>query len=191
MTQRRLIIGCITLFFLAISFNFPVSAGEKTAEAEKLFSLVNQRLTWMKDVAAFKWVNKKAIEDKAREEVVIAKAAESAGNEGLDVESAKSFFRVQIEAAKQIQNGWHKEWKEKGFPKDAKFADLKTEIRPALIKLGNEIIARIKTALPVLKNPDLSGELGKKIQSGVDVKYVDNRTKAALLEALAKIETAE
>ncbi len=167
------------------------TAGDDLAKAETLFQLINERLSYMKDVAAFKWVNKKPIEDKAREEVVIQKTAEAAGKEGLDVESAKGFFRVQIEAAKVIQNQFHDTWKKNGFPRDAKFADLKTEIRPALIDLGNRILAQIKAALPVLKNPENTVALEEMIQKEVTVKYVDAEMKQALLDALRKIDRAD
>lgn len=191
--KRVIVIFTLTTIFLLsnIVSCTTISSRKNAKEADKLFELINGRLSYMKDVAAFKWVNKKPIEDLAREEVVIQKTAEAAGKAGLDEESTKQFFRVQIEAAKQIQRGWHKEWQENGFPEDAKFADLTTEIRPALIELGDDIIVQIKTTMPVLSNSSNEDKLKRMIKSSIKVKHVDEITKEQLLEALTKIESAK
>lgn len=190
--EKRVFFVCMMIVVLFFGIpNDVIACEKKMADTGKLFELVNKRLSYMKDVAAFKWVNKKPIEDISREAVVIQKASEAAGKEGLDVESTQLFFGVQIEAAKQIQRGWHKVWRENGFPEDVTFADLKTEIRPALIKLGNEIIIQIKTAGPTLRDPDFSDKLKSMIKSGINIKYVDDKTKEKLLKALSKIELAK
>lgn len=180
----------ITVFlFSGLSGCTTMSSRKKTEEADRLFELVNKRLSYMKDVAAFKWVNERPIEDLAREKVVIQTAAEAAGKEGFDEESTVAFFKIQIEAAKQIQEGWHNEWRENGFPEDAGFADLVTEIRPALIELGDEIIVQIAVAMPVLSEPANSDKLKSMIKSGIKVKYVDDETKEKLLAALTEIKS--
>ncbi len=52
--------------------------------SDKLFSVINERLSYMEDVALFKAQKHKAIEDIKREEVVIAKASASAAKAGLN-----------------------------------------------------------------------------------------------------------
>ena len=191
--MRKILNVCLLSLALILAANIgqALAADHNLADAEKLFQLINDRLAYMKDVAAFKWVNKAAIEDRAREEVVIQKTAEAAGKEGLEVESTKEFFRVQIEAAKKIQWGWHAEWKKDGFPKDMKFADLKKEIRPALIDLGNKIVTQIKTALPVLHDPANQAELENMIEHAITITYVDRDVKLQLLKALTTIKAAD
>jgi len=109
------------------------------SEPQTLDQLINARLAYMKDVAAYKWLHQIPIEDLAREQTVI-KAAQQAGLQpGLTIEFSRLFFTAQIEAAKEIQRYWFTQWQQTGAPQTA--PDLVTEVRPKLIKLGNQIVA--------------------------------------------------
>lgn len=108
-----------------------------------LADLVNERLSYMKDVAAYKWQNQLPIEDLERERIVIRNSIEQAAAFGLDSASTQSFFEEQITAAKLIQQYWFDQWKERGFDDQLSFRDLNTEVRPALLELGNQILGTI------------------------------------------------
>ena len=69
----------------------------------RIFSTINERLSYMEDVALFKAQNHLPIEDIQRESVVINKAKVSASEQGLDPEIVKDFFQAQISVAKAIQ----------------------------------------------------------------------------------------
>ena len=122
-------------------------ASKQNLQASKslvdLAKLVNERLSYMEAVAAYKWEHSLAIEDLEREKVVIQSSMDQAGNFGLDSISTRMFFEQQIEAAKQIQRYWFKHWEQNGFEPDQNFGDLKTEIRPVLLQLGKQILASI------------------------------------------------
>lgn len=115
--------------------------------AADIFQLVNERLAFMKDVATYKAKNGEPVEDKVRERVVIEKAKQRALKAGLDPASTEAFFRAQIAAAKAIQYrylaGWSFSPEVPGNPP----RDLVEEIRPELLRLGNDIIAAIKQYL--------------------------------------------
>lgn len=132
--------------------------------------LVAQRLSLMDEVAAHKWLNDLPIEDLNREGVVIAAARASAANQGLDPAAADRFFRVQIEAAKEIQDYWISAWIDRDGPITA--PDLATEIRPELIRLGNAITK-------ALANCEVGSLLG-----GLGIEGLNDRRRTELVDAL-------
>ena len=101
-------------------------------------SLLAQRLQLMRDVAAYKWHHAHAIEDLEREKAVLDNAQLSALRFGLTSESSRAFFEAQIEAAKVIQRAWFEQWYEQGSPAIA--PDLNRDLRPALLRLGDQIV---------------------------------------------------
>ena len=116
-------------------------------DAGALFASVNARLSLMKPVAAWKLDKGVAVEDLAREKVVLDKAVASAEQLGINAASTRAFFQAQIEAAKEIQRCWIKRWQSGAAPKMTEYPDLKDEIRPDLIRLGREILVRFKATL--------------------------------------------
>ncbi len=95
----------------------------------------------MQDVAAYKWRNGLPVEDAERETVVLAAAREQALNAGLRADNAEAFFRVQIEAAKDVQRFWFDRWSRAGSPAEA--PDLNAHIRPRLLELGDRILSML------------------------------------------------
>lgn len=121
------------------------AAAGASATAEGLYALVAERLAQMEAVAAFKWLNERPVEDVEREAVVIRAALDAARDRGIQAEGAETFFRVQIEAAKDIQRYWFGRWSDGEGPADA--PDLATEIRPRLLVLGEQITDRLGLAV--------------------------------------------
>jgi len=110
-----------------------------TNTADDLYALIGERLSHMRDVAAFKWLQGRPVEDKEREQVVVTAALEAARNHGIRAAGAESFFQQQIAAAKDIQQYWFERWQTHGGPDAA--PDLTAEVRPQLLALGDRIIA--------------------------------------------------
>jgi cyclohexadienyl dehydratase len=106
--------------------------------ADELYALVGKRLSHMRDVAAFKWLHERPVEDLTREQVVVEAALAEARNRGLRPGGAEVFFSEQIAAAKDIQHYWFERWDAEGGPLRA--PDLAGEIRPRLLELGEQII---------------------------------------------------
>lgn len=96
-----------------------------------LVDLIVQRLELADTVAAAKWGTHGAIDDPAREQVVLDAAAAGAIQRGLDPDVVKLLFRDQIEASKTVQYGLFSEWS--AAPEDAPttIPDL-SKIRPIL-----------------------------------------------------------
>lgn len=126
---------------------FSASPSSAAGDIEKLFAAVDARLLLMKPVAAWKLDKSVPVEDLAREKVVLGKATASAEDLGIDAESTRAFFQAQIDAAKEIQRCWIERWRTGAATKPADYPDLKTEIRPELIRLGREILTNFKSVL--------------------------------------------
>jgi cyclohexadienyl dehydratase len=132
-----------TLGLVSHSLAYGATA-DSVSSSSHLSQLINARLGYMKDVAAYKWINNIAIEDLAREQKVIEAAQNSGLRSHLTMVSSRQFFALQIEAAKEIQHYWFKQWQE--GPEPDRAPDLVNEVRPRLIELGNDIVQAL--ALP-------------------------------------------
>ena len=125
----------ILLFAAMLLFSHQASA---EVIASELFKAINERLGYMEDVALFKARRQLAIEDIEREKIVIEKAKKSAQNKGLDPDSVEAFFKAQISVAKAIQFRYRADLLSQPTSREPR--DLKQEIRPQLISLGDQII---------------------------------------------------
>ena len=108
---------------------------------EMLYRLINQRLSLMEQVAAYKWINEQPIAVPEREAFVISKAVDDGLQYGITTDSSGAFFWAQIEAAKDIQQCWFDRWTAGQAPETAE--DLVAIVRPKLILLGSEITSRL------------------------------------------------
>ncbi len=114
------------------------SAHAAQATNEPLLRLLNERLVLMQQVAAYKWQHDLPIEDRAREDQVVANSVDKALRVGMVPQSAAEFFRAQIAAAKAVQAYWFARWRDTAGPAQA--PDLISVIRPRLLVLGEQII---------------------------------------------------
>lgn len=73
-------------------------------EPTKIYSLINERLSYMRNVTHYKYVNHLCIENRKREENVLLSAKEFAEENGLDEVSVVNLFKVKIQIAKIIQH---------------------------------------------------------------------------------------
>jgi chorismate mutase-like protein len=155
-----------------------------------LFSLIDRRLSYMKAVAAYKWAEGLPIDDAQREGLVLRDSLSASAEAGLDVESVREFFLLQIQVAKHVQTEWHNKWKSEGFQDNVPNPDLKEQIRPALIAIGTNIVRQIKEALPLLQDKNCLSSQAASICAEIKTLFVDNGMKAKLLESLTRIKAA-
>lgn len=142
------------------------------ASAADLTQLVEQRLGYMKDVAAYKWQHKLAIENKEREAVVLDAALDQGLRFGLTKDSSRHFFSVQILAAKEIQSYWFQQWLNHPDSAPENPANLERDIRPALLLLGEAITAALADGNSKLTVFDVRG------LSSATVGHLDTAAKA-------------
>lgn len=177
---------CACGLLLVLAAGSPSLAAEGDAEAA--FQLIDARLELMKPVAAWKQAEGAAVEDKAREAVVVEKAVEAAGKRNIDPEGAAAFFRAQIEAAKEIQVCWIDRWTAGTATPPAEVPDLKSEIRPQLIKIGGELLAAVEANLS--DGEGFPASALPAFQAAVQVDCLSDETRDGLFEALSRMRLA-
>ena len=184
-------------YFLTIFITVALTLPAITLADEITFKLINQRLMLMKSVAAYKWINNIAIEDKVRERIVIQRAKQSSLKLGLAPASVGQFVSTQIEVAKQIQRYWFEEWAKGSGPTES--SDLMTQVRPQLLTLSQQIISSLKspeetlditlffTAVSVVGLSEATkGNLYRSLEA---IKRYDNRLQQILETGILRIGT--
>lgn len=121
------------------------SAMALPAVKDSVAQLINQRLSYMKDVAGYKAKNHLPVEDLTQEDKVLSDSVAIAEKSGLDGESVKPFIHAQMDAAKAIQYRYRADWlsqRESGWqpaPLD--------QVRVKISALNSEILADISANL--------------------------------------------
>ena len=184
----RLLLFCcalgVGLVFLAAR-PLQVSA-EPSAQA--VFERVAERLSLMQPVAAWKLANDVAVEDLAREAVVLESATAAAVEAGLDAATAGAFFEAQIEAAKDIQRCWIGRWQAGAAQPPESVPDLTTEVRPRLLELGVELLDSIEAA--VAAGVTFDGALAGDFAATADIDCLSAPSRDAIYGALGQLHLA-
>ena len=157
--------------------------------ADAVFEGIAERLSLMKPVAAWKRANGVAVEDRAREAVVLENATAAAAAAGLDPATDRPFFEAQIEAAKDVQNCWIGRWDANQAPPPENAPDLKTEIRPALLALDCALLDSIQAALA--QDIAFDGARAADFAAAADVECLSAARRDTVYERLGHLRLAE
>ncbi len=193
MTQRA---GyCRVIFALCFAVGIGIVAlvarpSQVSAEpsAQAVFERIAERLSLMQPVAAWKLANDVAVEDLAREAVVLESATGAAVEAGLDAETAQAFFEAQIEAAKDIQHCWIGRWEAGTAQPPESAPDLTTEIRPRLLELGVELLDSIEAALA--DGVTFDAALADDFAATADIDCLSDPSRDAIYAALGQLHPA-
>ena len=148
---------------------------------EALYRLINERLSLMEQVAAYKWINEQPIAVPERETLVISNAARDGLQYGITTDSSSAFFSAQIVAAKIIQQCWFDRWEEEKPPETAE--DLAGVVRPKLISLGREIVSRLA------KNTNDEKLFNRLFSKNLPVECLSDGALQKVFEALKNVTT--
>lgn len=107
---------------------------------DELLLLIQKRLVIMHEVARTKWNQNLPIEDKIREQQILADLAARANQYGLNEKLVTRFFQAQMDASKEMQKKDFFLWSEDGELKFEKIFSLKDELRAYIDQLNNEMI---------------------------------------------------
>jgi chorismate mutase len=114
-----------------------------------LTGAISDRLALADTVAASKWASGAAIDDPAREQVVLDSVSQLAVERGLDPEYVRTVFRDQIEASKTVQRALFFVWSLPGQAPPSGSPDL-GPVRTAINQLNVEIVDQMASQRKLL-----------------------------------------
>jgi chorismate mutase len=181
--------------FLSMTFEmvfsaFILSSAVQSAEPElsdSLFQTIDERLGYMEDVALFKAQNRIPVEDIAREKVVLFDAKELASSHRLNPDSMEHFFIAQISAAKAIQYRYSAELLALEMP--TRSIDLQSEIRPALDRLGGEIVSLFSALLE--SRATIVEKDREQFMNTLQSRLLDDSEREALFDAMLEVRRSQ
>ena len=128
----------LLLTLLVLSAN--AHASEVPATFAPLLNSIAERLTIADQVALSKWDSHKPVEDKKRDQEVIASVVAQAPSYKLDPAAVEQFFSAQIEANKMLQYARLAQWHAVGIAPQKAAANLAQDIRARLDNLQPELL---------------------------------------------------
>jgi cyclohexadienyl dehydratase len=139
--------ACAALFLLLFAGSATAQSPryeDPRADVQRVLELIEQRLSLMPEVAAWKWHAKQDIVDVARERAVLDQSVRDAAAIGLSEAAARHFFDLQIRMARAVQEHRFREWRATTPP--ARGRELASELRPALDRVGQQLLVALYLA---------------------------------------------
>ena len=172
--KRRLVFAL--LFVSASAFAAPPTL-------EPLLNSIAERLTIADQVALSKWDSKKPVEDKKREQDVLASVIAQAPSYKLEPAAAEQFFSAQIEANKLVQYTHLSDWQFQGKAPDDPRPDLVQQIRPRLDELQKRLLQQLADFTPQRTDPQCPQWLAEAVHEPLN----DPLRQLAMIRATAEL----
>lgn len=159
------------------------SASAAPPTLEPLLNSIAERLEIADQVALSKWDSKKPVEDKKREQEVIASVSAQAPTYMLDPAAAEQFFSAQIEANKLVQYTHLSDWQFQGKAPDDPRPDLIKQIRPQLDELQKRLLQQLADFTPQRADPQCPAWLATAVHEPLN----DPLRQLAMIRATAEL----
>ncbi|MBD8270442.1 chorismate mutase [Pseudomonas fluorescens] len=169
-------------FVFALLF-VSASASAAPPTLEPLLNSIAERLEIADQVALSKWDSKKPVEDKKREQEVIASVVAQAPSYKLDPAVAEQFFSAQIEANKLVQYTHLSDWQFQGKAPDDPRPDLVKQIRPRLDELQKRLLQQLADFTPQRTDPQCPQWLAEAVHEPLN----DPLRQLAMIRATAEL----
>ncbi|MCR8895706.1 chorismate mutase [Gordonia sp. GONU] len=145
MRMRVFLVGLIAAAMMLVAPPFSTAAPSAQHALTGLTDAIAGRLALADTVAATKWASGAAIDDPAREQVVLETVSQLALDRDLDPAYVRTVFRDQIEASKTVQRGLFAQWRLPGQTAPAATPDLGA-VRTAINELNVAIVDQLATS---------------------------------------------
>ncbi len=162
---------------------FSASALAAPPTLEPLLNSIAERLEIADQVALSKWDSKKPVEDKKREQEVIASVVAQAPSYKLAPAAAEQFFSAQIEANKLVQYTHLSDWQFQGKAPDDPRPDLVKQIRPQLDELQKRLLQQLADFTPQRTDPQCPQWLAEAVHEPLN----DPLRQLAMIRATAEL----
>jgi len=165
----------------------PAASANGNESFVTLVDVSAQRALIADDVAAFKFNTGGAIEDPAREQVLLDNVADLSAQLGVDPTVAQAIFRDEIDGNKSVQYGLFDLWTAHPELTPTEWPDLTTVIRPELDQITTELMDQIKATSDL----QVASNCGEQLDSAVNVveqkRNLDHLHSQALHQAVARV----
>lgn len=171
---------------LRIAFALLLISANASAAPATLAPLLNsiaERLEIADQVALSKWDSHKPVEDKKREQEVIASVVAQAPSYKLTPVAVEQFFSAQIEANKLVQYTHLSDWQFQGKAPDDPRPDLVTQIRPQLDELQKRLLQQLADFTPQRTDPQCPEWLAEAVHEPLN----DPLRQLAMIRATAEL----
>ena len=155
-------------------------------QSNHLFSLIEERLSLMPQVAHYKFVHQQAIFVPAVEQKILAVVANDARLAGVDVAKMQAAMQLQMQIGVNVQKAWTHEWQTGRKPNQPP-KDLDSTVRPALAKITYEIVVQTANAKTELADPANEAALSALIRERIQARFVTEPEKQSLLQSLLDV----
>jgi cyclohexadienyl dehydratase len=149
---------------------------------DTVVDLIAQRLELMPHVGRWKKAHDMPILDAAREQQVLDSTVAQAHRLGIDEDGARNLFALQIELAREIQT--RVVAKPSG---DSRLRDLNSDLRPALDRIGKQLLTSIYLALPYLQSDAVKREGTPARLTAAGINHAQAESLVAALRALRAV----
>ncbi|QIR40563.1 gamma subclass chorismate mutase AroQ [Tolypothrix sp. PCC 7910] len=169
---------------IRLASNSDVATADQRIKIERLLKLIQQRLLIAHDVARWKWNHKRPIEDRKREQDLLAKVRQQATTYNLEPDVVVAFFQAQIEAGKLIQKADFQNWHQQGAKSFANVPDLNKAIRPSLDKLNTEFFSALVDINPILGCSTIQKSIESRTQILLQGDGIDRQVQSLAIKPL-------
>ncbi len=166
----------VLLYFL--TFNV-----EADGSPNEVFNIINERLSYMEDVALFKAQKHLPIEDVERENLVVDKAINSTQNSGLSLTHMESLVRALMSVAKAVQYRHRADFLSNTSLRKPR--DLQKVVRPSLLRLNDKLIEQL--AVYLKSYGSFNSDQYNEFEKAINVKYVTMSDKQLIFRALQNV----
>jgi cyclohexadienyl dehydratase len=175
------------ILFLALLAFASSSLAEQRFESprhdvEHVVALMVDRLELMRPVGLWKKQQGMAIQDVAREQQVLDATVRDAERLGIAPDSARRLFSLQIALARKIQQ----RVVDSPQPANEPLRDLNSDLRPALDRIGRELLVALYLALPELERNDFAAAYGSLATRFAHID-IDAKDARALMDSLGTL----
>lgn len=162
---------------------------DPAADVNEVADVLAARLQLMEPVAAWKYAHKLPVLDEVRERKVLDSTVHQARAIGIDGDAARELFALQLRLARQIQEHFIAQWRN-GGTRPGELRDLDSDLRPALDRIGGQLLRSLYFALPDFSAADFVANgagFKARVRRQVPAILVSDADLDALVQALAQL----
>jgi cyclohexadienyl dehydratase len=156
---------------------------DPAADVDRIVELSLERRALMREVAAWKWLNQRPIADPEREQELLRRMIEQGRTLGIEADGLEGFFKLQIKWGRREQKRAFAEWRRTQANVVAP-RDLHDELRPALDRVGVELLQALYLALPEIATDDFEERYAPRVRR---FEGLTAEEAAALLKAMSEL----